>query len=48
MCSHLTELEEEEAMAQEMLLERSLHDPTMRDRMTIVAHSLANKRKVNK
>ena len=46
--SNLTQLEEEEAMAQEVLLERSLIDPTMRDRLPIVAHSLAHKKKVKK
>jgi hydrocephalus-inducing protein len=45
---NLTQLEEEEAMAQEVLLERSLIDPTMRDRLPIVAHSLAHKKKVKK
>lgn len=46
-CSHLTQLEEEEAMAQEVLLERSLHNPTLRDRLPIVTHTLAHKKKVN-
>ena len=45
-CRHLSELEEEEAMAQELLLERSLLDPTMRDRLPIVTRSLAHKKEV--
>ena len=34
-------------MAQEVLLERSLHNPTLRDRLPIVTHTLAHKKKVN-
>ena len=50
MCHHnsqLTQLEEEELKVQEIFLERSMHDPTTRDRLPIVAHSFTHKKKVS-
>lgn len=45
-CSQLDHLAEEETMAKDIFMERCMHNPSLRDRLPILTHSLAHKKKV--